>query len=301
MNNAIYEKITNDFINSLNEGIVPWHQPWFGHKWAVSHTNGRPYSLLNQMLLGKGGEWLTFKQIQEEGGSIKKGCKAHYVVFWKIFPKYRKDEDGNETSEKIGTYAMLKYYNVWHITECEGIKEKYPAPDPNDNDPIESAFKIYTDYYKRERFDETNEISVGLFCMISEFNRESCYVPSTDTIYLPSIKLFESSEAYYSTLFHEMTHSTGAKHRLNRDGIVNNDGFGSESYSKEELIAELGAAFLCNAANLDPSKTFDNSAAYVKGWLSMLKDDPRLIVTAATKAEQATHYILTGEKPSFCE
>lgn len=293
MNNInVYEKITNDFIEAIKGGKIPWHQPWFGKRWAISHTNGRPYSFINQFLLGKDGEWLTFKQIQEEGGSIKKGCKAHYVVFWKFIPKTEKNEDGEEIV--VGQFPILKFYNVWHISECEGIKEKYPVKTRNENSPIESAQKIFADYVEREKEN-------GFRANISDINDAALYRPFSDVLEVPSIELFENSELYYSTLFHEMTHSTGAKKRLNREGIVNFDKFGSERYSKEELVAEMGAAFLCNQANLDVTKTFKNSAAYLQGWLTELKNDPKMIVAAASKAEQAVQYILNGEKPNHID
>lgn len=285
----IYEKITNDFIAALSKDIVPWHQPWFGRTWAVSRTNGKPYSFLNQMLLGKDGEWLTFKQIEAEGGTIKKGCKAHYVVFWKFLSKYAEDENGEQ--KVVSQFPILKFYNVWHISETEGIKPKYEVHKPhNENEHIETAHKIYCDYFAREK-------ESGLWASVQTFNHEACYSPKRDCVTLPDITLFENSEEFYATAFHEMTHSTGAEKRLNRDGIVKFDHFGSEKYSKEELIAEIGSAFLCNQAELDPEKTFANSQAYVKGWLKVLKNDPKMVVLAASKAEQAAHYILTGEKP----
>lgn len=285
----VYEKVTADIISAIEKGVAPWTQPWFGVSKAVSHTNGKPYSLINQMLLGKAGEWLTFNQIQSEGGHIKKDCKAHYVVFWKFLPKYGEDENGEKVI--IGQFPLLKFYNVWHIDECEGIKAKYEAKVETHNKPIEAAQKIFADYVERESEN-------GLKAKFSDYEDSAYFRPCTDTIVLPSLERFLSSEGFYATLFHETTHSTGAKHRLNREGVANFDKFGSERYSKEELIAEIGSAFLCNLVGISTEGTFENTASYIKGWLKPLKDDPKMILSAASKAEQAVNYILTGEKPN---
>ena len=286
MNNSnIYEKITAQIIESLNRNEVPWQKPWIGLQGAVSHTNGRPYSLLNQFILGKEGEWLTFRQIESECGKIKKGEKASFVVFWKFLPKYGTDENGEQII--IGEFPMLKYYNVWHISQVEGIEPNF-AQKVFEHQPIENAEKIATDYAEREQ-------------LLLERNTETdkaCYVPALDIVRLPKMSQFEVIEQYYSTLFHELTHSTGAKQRLNREGVANFDFFASHQYSKEELVAELGAAFLVNIAGLDASKAFDNSVAYIKSWLKQLQNDPKLIVAAASKAEQAAKYILSGERPT---
>lgn len=281
----IYEKITEKFISALDKNEVPWHKPWRGVDMAISHANGRAYSMLNQFLLDNiAGEWLSFKQIEDGGGHIIKGKKPHFVVFWKFLPKYGEDENGN--SVEIGTFPILKYYNVWHISEVEGIKPKYKREFKSDATPNELAEGIFNNYVERE----------GL---IVERDREvdkACYTPIFDKIQVPKMSQFENTEYYYSTLFHEMVHSTGAEKRLCRKGIVEFNTFGSEQYSKEELIAELGAAFLVNHVGLDTEKSFDNSLAYIQSWRSALSKDSKLIVSAASKAEQAAKYILTGAK-----
>ena len=289
MNNLnIYEKITAQIIESLKQNIVPWQKPWIGSAKAISHTNGRAYSLLNQFLLDKSGEWLTFRQIVSEGGKIKKGEKARFVVFWKFLPKYGTDENGEQII--IGEYPMLRYYDVWHISQVEGIAPKYDKEQNKsfEHEPIESAEKIVRDYVEREQLHLSRETETD----------KAYYTPAFDSVSLPPISKFEIIEQYYSTLFHELTHSTGAKQRLNREGVVNIDYFGSHQYSKEELIAELGAAFLVNLAGLDASKAFENSVAYIQSWLKVLQGDPKMIVSAASKAEQAAKYILSGERPT---
>ena len=286
MNNSnIYEKITAQIIESLKNNDVPWQKPWIGAQGAVSHTNGRPYSLLNQFLLGRAGEWLTFRQIESEGGKIKKGEKAGFVVFWKFLPKYGTDENGEQII--IGEFPMLKYYNVWHISQVEGIEPKFPQ-QVFEHQPIENAEKIALDYIEREQLKIARD----------DESDKACYSPMLDKVTLPKMSQFAVIEEYYSTLFHELTHSTGAKQRLNREGVTNFDFFASHQYSKEELVAELGAAFLVNLAGLDSTKAFNNSVAYIQSWLKALENDPKMIVSAASKAEQAAKFILSGERPS---
>jgi len=282
----IYEKITEKIINALDKNEIPWQKPWVGSAMAISHTNGRPYSLLNQFLLeNKSGEWLTFNQIKSENGRIIKGEKSHFVVFWKFIPKVEKDENGNDVV--VGEFPILRYYDVWHISQVEGISPKYEKETAFNHSRYDEAEKIISDYVKRE--------DIKLFA--DKECDKAFYTPKTDSVTLPIISQFEFAEQYYSTAFHELTHSTGAEKRLNRDGIVKFDIFGSQQYSKEELIAEIGAAFLVNSVGLDTQRSFNNSVAYIQSWRKVLSNDPKLIVTAANKAEQAAKFILTGEKP----
>lgn len=243
---------------------------------AISHNTGKSYSLLNQLILGKPGEYITFKQCQNEGGRVKRGAKSRYVVFWKPM-KITETDENNVDHEK--TVFMLRYYNVFHIDDCEGIKPKYDKPLEKCAKPFEAAQKIMDDYTDRE----------GIELVISPSDR-AFYRPSEDMISLPEMSQFAQTEEFYSTAFHEMTHSTGHESRLNR--LCKGAGFGSENYSKEELVAEIGAATLVNRVGLESEKSFRNSAAYVQGWLSALKNDKRLIVSAAGKAEKAVELIL---------
>lgn len=291
-NENIYDKITNSIIEQLEGGIIPWQKPWVGGHFmgCVSHTTGRPYSLLNQWLLEhRAGEWLTFNQIQAEGGRIKKGEKASFVVFWKFIDKTEKDEEGNTVI--VGRYPILKGYNVFHIDQCEGITPKHDHKNEEtrfEHTPIESAEKVALDYINRE----------GIRLEIEEGGDDACYSPLFDRVRMPKIDQFKLVEQYYSTLFHELTHSTGHEKRLAREGVVECHFFGSESYSKEELVAEMGAAFMCQTLGINSDSAFNNSAAYVQNWLKQLRNDKKLVVAAAAKAEQAVQFILTGKKPS---
>ena len=287
----IYDQITSQIIAELENGIIPWQKPWTSGSFmgCISHTTGRPYSLLNQWLLGgRAGEWLTYKQIQDEGGRVRKGEKASTVVFWTFVQKVteKTDEETGEETKVVEAYPVLKGYTVFHIDQTEGIKARFNnEPVKYDHTPIEAAETAVENYINRD----------GLKLEIVESD-SAFYRPSTDSVTVPKSEQFEIKEQYYSTLFHELTHSTGHKSRLNRSGIAGLHFFGDEEYSKEELIAEIGAAFMCQTVGIDCSKAFKNTVAYVQSWLGALKNDKKLIVTAAAKAEQAVNYMLNGKK-----
>ena len=271
----IYQTVTDRMIAEMERGIIPWRKPWMASGLAISHTTGKPYSLLNQMLLGRAGEYLTFKQVQAEGGYVRKGEKAHMIVFWTWLD--REDEETGKTKQ----VPFLKYYNVFHIDQCEGISAKHDAKMPEVVEAEAEAETIIADYVKREGVTMENR----------EGN-EAFYQPAFDRIVLPLMKQFTETAEYYSTAFHEMVHSTGHMKRLAR--LEAPAHFGSEDYSKEELIAEIGASVLNHHCGLETSGSFRNSAAYIQNWLSVLKNDKRFIVSAAGKAEKAVNFILTG-------
>ena len=295
----IYDQITSQIIAELENGIIPWQKPWANGSFmgCISHTTGRPYSLLNQWLLGgRAGEWLTYKQIQDEGGRVRKGEKASTVVFWTFVQKVvdRKEteniedgeQNGTKVEEKIEAYPILKGYTVFHIDQTEGIKPRFNNEAKKyEHTPIEAAEAAVETYINRD----------GLKLKIENSDR-AFYRPSTDSVTVPKSEQFKIKEEYYSTLFHELTHSTGHKSRLNRSGIAGLHFFGDTEYSKEELIAEIGAAFMCQTVGIECAKAFKNSVAYVQSWLGALKNDKKLIVTAAAKAEQAVNYMLNGKK-----
>ena len=271
----IYAAVTDRIIAQLEQGQIPWSKPWCSNAKAVSHATGKPYSLLNQMLLGRPGEYLTFRQCQEAGGKVKKGEKSSLVVFWKWIEQV--DEETGETKE----VPFLRYYNVFHIDQCEGITAKHSAENvfPDGVSTVEQAQAIIYDYLSRE----------GVKLLHQEGDR-AFYRPSTDEIVLPIRKQFVSTTEYYSTVYHELAHSTGAPTRLNR--LSSAAFFGSDEYSKEELVAEIASCALVNHVGLETSTSFSNNAAYIQNWLSVLKGDKRFIVSAAGKAEKAVNLIL---------
>ena len=269
----IYKEVTDRIIAQMENGIIPWQKPWVAAGSCISHVTGKPYSLLNQMMLGKAGEYVTFKQCQQEGGRVRKGEKASMVVFWKWIET--EDEETHEKKE----VSFLRYYNVFHIDQCEGLSAKHDEPLPRTADPNEKAEAFIADYLLR--------FGVKL---IHQSGDRAYYQPSFDRVVLPCMEQFKETAEYYSTAFHELTHSTGHESRLNRLEKV--AFFGTEAYSKEELVAEIGAAALVNHAGLETANSFRNSAAYIQNWLSVLKNDKRFIVSAAGKAEKAVNLIL---------
>ena len=265
----IYAEITNRMIAEMEAGEIPWKKPWMASGSAVSHTTGKPYSLLNQMLLGKPGEYLTYKQVQA-------GEKSRFVVFWKWL-----DKENEETGE-VEQIPFLKYINVFHISQCEGIAAKHMQTNPNPASPDAAAEAIITEYVKREGVRLEHRAGDSAF-----------YNPSQDCIVLPMLAQFTETAEYYGTAFHEMVHSTGHAKRLARLDTTAN--FGGEEYSKEELVAEIGSAALVHHAGLETPQSFTNSTAYVQNWLTVLKSDKRFIVSAAGKADKAVNYILAGQ------
>ena len=272
----IYAEVTSRIMQQMESGVIPWRKPWIASGAAVSHATGKPYSLLNQMLLGRPGEYATYAQIQKAGGYVKKGEKASMVVFWKWIEQ--EDEETGEVKE----IPFLRYYNVFHIDQCEGLTARHTKPlpmIPADHSDTAAAEEVIYEYLGREGVRMTHEQGDRAY-----------YRPATDTVVLPIRKQFMSTAEYFSTAFHELVHSTGHKSRLDRlDHVA---AFGSEDYSKEELIAEIGAAALVNHTGLETPDSFRNNAAYVQNWLQVLKDDKRFIVSAAGKAEKAVNLIL---------
>ena len=271
----IYAAVTDRIITQMDQGIIPWQKPWVANGKAISHATGKPYSLLNQLMLSRPGEYLTFKQCQEAGGHIRKGEKASMVVFWKWIEQ--EDEDTGETKQT----PFLRYYNVFHIDQCEGITAKHSTETafPDGADTLAAAQDIIYDYLGREGVKLTHEEGDRAF-----------YRPSTDEVVLPIRKQFVSTAEYYSTVFHEVVHSTGHPSRLNR--LSKPSFFGTEDYSKEELVAEIGASALVNYVGLETANSLRNNAAYIQNWLGVLKGDKRFIVSAAGCAEKAVNLIL---------
>lgn len=275
----VYGIVTERIIKELENGIIPWRKPWTGvREGAYSGSTGRPYSLMNQLLLGKPGEYWTKKQIMEKGGSFKEGeqKKGSIVVFWKWKTYEDKKDDG---TVKTKTVPLLRYFEVWHIDQLEGIERKYKEAQLKDWDPIEEAERIMNEYSARE----------NLPIVIEKSNR-AYYSSALDEVHLPLREQFDDPAEFYATGFHELTHSTGHPNRLDR--LEKTAHFGNEEYSREELVAEIGSACLTNECGIETPGTFRNSTAYIGGWLKALKDDRRLIVTAAGKAEKAVKMIL---------
>ena len=309
----VYEMVTDRILAELEKGNIPWHKPWIRpttqttytsvridvdpSSCAYSRSTGRPYSLLNQMLLMRPGEWATYKQIAEAGGQVRKGEKSSLVVFWKFIDSKKVNASGEEEIERI---PMLKYYNVFHVeTQVDGLKPKARGAHDIVSIPTGKT-KAECEWEAIEAADEI----VRKYLEISGVKHKEVegdrafYRPSTDSIETPTKAQFKDPAEYYSTLFHEITHSTGHVSRLDRFRSVGSHAFGSENYSKEELVAELGASALVNFLGIETTGSFKNNAAYIQSWIKQLRDDSKLIVHASGRAEKAVNYILTGELPA---
>lgn len=278
MSKKVYEIVTERIIDELSKGRIPWRRPWRTEGPAINYVTRKEYRGINRLLLA-GGEYLTFKQIKDRGGNVKKGEKSSIVVFWKQLEV--EDDDGEKK-----LIPILRYYRVFSIHQCEGIETKLEGIERADIDPIPTAEKVFNAYTSHQKITVKH----------TDPNR-AYYQPSDDCINLPEISQYDCAEEYYSTAFHEAAHSTGHEKRLNR--IKKAAAFGSASYSKEELVAEISAAYICESCGLDADKTITNSAAYIQGWSAKLKKDPRMVVLAAGAAEKATEYILDGIEPGF--
>ena len=279
----VYELVTNRIIEQLENNIVPWEKPWSGTlDGAFNRVSKKPYSILNQMLLKYDGEYASFKQWKDLGGHIRKGEKSEIVVFWKMYPIKEKQDDGTEI---IKTIPLLKYINVFHISQVDGV-EPLKQKVTHDIEPIDKAEKILNDYWNRENI--TIEHVKG---------DKAFYSPMFDKIQLPLFEQFKQSEEYYSTAFHESVHSTMKTSRCNRqeDRKGKVVSFGSEEYSKEELVSEVGSAQLMNIVGIETTKSFRNSTAYIQSWLKVLRNDNKFIVSASSKAEKAVNYILGNQ------
>lgn len=229
------------------------------------------------MLLGHPGEYITFKQCQQEGGRVRKGEKSSMVTFWKWI-----EQEDEETGE-IREVPFLRYYSIFHIDQCEGISAKHTQELPNAANLHEAADDIINGYISRSGVKVRHEQGDSAY-----------YRPSTDTVVLPIMSQFKSTSEYYSTAFHEFVHSSGNKTRLDR--LDQTAFFGTEQYSKEELIAEIGAVALVNHCGIETDHSVRNNAAYIQSWLKVLRNDKRMIVSAAGKAEKAVGMIL-GQTP----
>ncbi|GFI69828.1 DNA primase TraC [Lachnospiraceae bacterium] len=280
MGKSVYEMVTDRIISQLKQGVIPWQKPFTGiRSGAYNRISKKSYSLLNQMLLQYDGEYATFKQWESLGGHIRKGEKSEIVVFWKIQPVEDIREDGTKQVKQI---PLLRYFNVFHISQVDGV-EPLPKDALNDIEPIEKAESILHDYWNRENI--TVEHVKG---------NDAYYSPSRDLIRLPLFEQFTDANEYYSTAFHESVHSTMKENRCNRteDRKGRLVAFGSNEYSKEELVAEIGSANLMNIIGIETKKSFRNSTAYIQNWLSVLKNDVKFIVSASGRAEKAADYIL---------
>ena len=286
MSKDIYELITARFIEQLKNGTVPWQKPWMGVQNIVSK---KTYRGINALILGgsdfQSPYWLTFKQAHDLGGKVKKGEQATSVIYYKLFEK--RDDQGNLVLGSNGRptrIPFIRWSNAFNLDQTEGIAPPAQTVVQTSLNPLEKAAKI---------------VEEAKVCPIYHTGFAAVYSPGEDVIRMPAQKTFRTAESYYQTLFHEMTHSTGHASRLDREGVTLPIKFGSERYSKEELIAELGASFLSNEAGILNQVQFDNSAAYLGSWIEKFQNDPKMIFAASSQAQRSTDFILGMEQKEF--
>lgn len=285
----VYQIVTDQVLAMLEAGTVPWRKPWASTAAGgtpLSMSTRKPYRGINPFLLicsaaAQGFTspwWGTYEQIAERGGQVRKGEESTMIVFWKRGTKTVTDEaTGQDVSRP---WAMLRYFRVFNADQAEGLADKWRviAEPKADHDPIADAEALTADYE-------------GSLASIAFGGSRAFYSPAKDHVQVPALSDHSSPEEYYSTKFHELTHSTGHSSRLNREGIVEGHRFGDALYSKEELIAEMGAAMLAGIAGIE-QVTLPNSAAYLASWIKVLKGDAKLLVSAAAAAQRAADLIL---------
>jgi antirestriction protein ArdC len=276
MSNYEYERITEKIIASLEQGRIPWQATW--NNQPRNAISKRKYSGINMLLLGMSDHvspyWLTYAQARGNNGNVRRGEEGQTVVFWKLL---KTEVEGDNGKKSLKTIPLLKTYTVFNIDQCDGLDKLRGTLELKDNEMLDDPQQIVDGYVSGPAIEFKG-------C-------QPCYKPTKDVVEIPDKSNFTSSESYYSVLFHELVHSTGHESRLNR--LSKTAHFGNESYSKEELVAELGSCFLCANSKLEPIT--NNNVAYIQSWISALRNDVKMVVYAASQAQKAVDLILGCE------
>jgi antirestriction protein ArdC len=269
-----YQQITDRIIQLMESGVVPWRKPWRTSA-PKSLQSGIPYHGINTFVLSaapySSPYWVTFNQAKQRGGIVRKGEKGWPLVFWKFI-----EQKDKETGEVANSYPILKSWTIFNVEQCDGLE--YPVPAPRPFSPIEEAERIVS-------------LMPAAPPIYHDGGSRAFYRPQRDTVHMPVRESFDKPEAYYNTLFHELAHATGHSSRLDRPTVMDLHAFASHSYGVEELIAEMTAAMLCGVTGIEPA-VIDNNAAYISGWLMTIRQDKRLLITAAGAAQKAADFIL---------
>ena len=278
--NNVYQIITDRITAMLEAGVVPWKRGW--RTGLPQNVHGHKYRGINVwMLLSQGyGSpfWLTYNQARKLGGNVKSGETGMPVVYWNFRDVVTAEKDAETGEAIVKRVPFLRYYTVFNLEQTKDIGLGYkPENTLSSEATVVSAQAIIENMVDKP--------------VIHHMGGQAFYRPATDEIYLPPKTMFTGIEDYYSTTFHEVTHWTGHETRLNRPGITDLAGFGSHNYSQEELVAEMGAAFLCAEARISEG-VIENQTAYIQGWLKKLKNDKKLVVVAAAQAQKAADYVL---------
>lgn len=279
----VYKRITDLIIDRMERGVIPWQRPWKSAESLPQNLiSKRHYHGINfWLLLSLNHEspfYLSFQQVKWLGGNVKKGSRSIPVIFWKLLDV--KDPSTGNFIQK----PFLRYYSVFNLSQTEGIDPgKIPAIEAHDHDfdPIARAEQLV------ELWKDCPEIRL--------FQDRAFYSPVDDYVGIPSPRSFFQDEMYYSVLFHELVHSTGHENRLGRHSRIKNIRFGSYEYSQEELVAEMGAAYLSGLCNIE-QQTINSSGAYIRHWIQTFQNDPKVLIVAANQAQKAVNYILNNQK-----
>jgi antirestriction protein ArdC len=281
----VYEIVTQKLLELLGSGHCPWRKPGQDTPGGLpaNAISKRVYRGANTWILGSApysdNRWLSYKQARELGGSVRKGERSTVAVFWKLIDQ---KDDSTESTGRCQKLPILRYYSVFNAEQCDDLQ----LP------PL-----VRTGHHNRIEAAEEMIRSMPQPPAITESGSAAWYMPASDRVNVPPLDCFESSDAYYATLFHELGHSTGHETRLARKEVREVASFGSAEYSTEELVAELTSAYCCAAAGLDNS-LIQNSAGYLQGWLAALSHDPRMFVLAASRAQRAADFIMAQSMPS---
>lgn len=273
-----YQIITDRIISQLESGVIPWRKTWKGDAEAPRNfISKKPYQGINAIMLAftkfSSNFFLTANQAHKIGGRIlsEQWNKGFPIVFWKI-------QEYADKNGKITKIPYIRYSTVYNLDQTEGIEVEEIDLNQIDFKSIPEAEEIMQGFIGKPEIQHNQQ--------------RAFYDCTLDIVNMPKKESFEKNDFYYSVLFHELTHATGAKQRLDREGITESHFFGSANYSKEELVAELGATFLCSECGLTNDRIIENSGSYIQGWLKKLRNDKKLVVSAASAARKATEYIL---------
>ena len=292
----IYEDVTGQIIAALEDGVKPWECPWQRNTASSPlRSNGEAYRGINHVLLSlkswtcgyRNPVWLTFKQAKDLGGMVRKGEKSSLVVKYGTFEIEKETPQGED--EQTQTCGYLKSYRVFNVQQIDGLVEKFPTPDAAEalqTRPIEELSIIAANMI------ENSGVAYH------EGGDRAFYSPAFDKVQMPELHKFVNAERFYSTLFHELIHATGHVGRCDRTKDKKGSRFGNKVYAQEELVAEIGAAFLGSNLNFEPGH-IEDSAAYVASWLDVLRNDKQAIFRAAAAAQRAADYLLERTEDSM--
>lgn len=290
----LYDLVTEKILALLAKGVAPWRRPWNGFGLARNYATGHVYTGINFILMNNTGHrvpyFMSFKQAKAKGGWVRRGARAEQVIGYDI--RY-KGEDGRpltrqeafqmgQEGQVVQVLKFVAYHNVFNVEDLEGIPIEVPEPALIPQSKIKRCEEII---WGMPRLPHINHLEDHPY-----------YSPEHDYVNLPLIEKFESSEAYYATLFHELVHATGHESRLGREDVMQFEKFGSVPYAREEIVAEMGASFLCATCGIDYDGIVGNSASYLLGWLQVLREDSRFIFKAAGEAQRAADFILRAKE-----